>query len=959
MSESYRQKAEENLTEIVLGLGLMVMIGALGASATLFDGGDTEEGPVAEYRFDTGADDVAYDTEGNNDGTVNGAEWTSGLSGKDLSFDGNNDYVQTSYGGDPSQASLSAWVKTDSSMQNNFGSIISSYGAQAGGRSYAMLSNGNGGIRFHTSSTSVDSSRNLNSGEWYHVVSTWDGNTGKIYINGELDTSSSSLSSGSNNIDWEIGRSPRGTNYFDGEVDEARIYSRPLNASRVRALYEAGSHKIGPGGDKPESLIQELEFQGENSTDVYDTSGNENHARAQGNAEQAKTLDCKVGRCYRFDGSSSTGLDMEDVWSDHTKSRTFMFWFKEAEQGASTDDRIISQGCSEWFCLVDKGQDQISLLYDGGGGNNVQFPVDQDSWHHASIVFDESTADLRFYLDGKKELETSYGSSWSHSTRPVVLGGNTGGTDDISGNHWEGVIDQVGVFNESLTDTEIWKLYTYGRDQDLSTKGPVARYPIQSRSSPLTDVSGEGNDGNLSLLGEVGSFNSSDGEWKRIRFERDYENPVVVGTSNTLNGEPALSFEAKQVLPGSAKLRLCESEGESTEGCDTHGTEKSSYMVVSASATEDIPGIESGTVNIDGDIDSKTELVSYSESFGSAPNVMANVNSDNGRNPVEARVTSFSGSNFRVGICYQNSTDGCDSSHVTEEIGYVALEPGNLPFQETAETGKTGNSVSDSSFTPQSFSNTYQDPAAVVSTVSNDGGEDASIDEAGNLDSTSIEVRYCEIENGDTCDSHPSENVAWFVAEEGLLTYTNGNFPRYTKTTFRRALSFDGTDDSVEVGEPAGLTDGFLQDSVTMTAEVNPDQCTGTHGVLGKSSNGNNDNYRIWLNSDCSVSVYLDGAGGTKTTSQTLETDSWTHIAATYNGTRRKIYLDGKLARSDSASGVIADASGSPFALASRGGDSEFFDGEIAGARVYPYGLSAEQVKGIAKGVGDDVSKAT
>ncbi|MCK4348903.1 MAG: right-handed parallel beta-helix repeat-containing protein, partial [Thermoplasmatales archaeon] len=54
-------------------------------------------GLVACWHFDEGSGSIAYDSSDNdNDGIIHGATWTTGVSGKALSFDGVNDYVEVS-----------------------------------------------------------------------------------------------------------------------------------------------------------------------------------------------------------------------------------------------------------------------------------------------------------------------------------------------------------------------------------------------------------------------------------------------------------------------------------------------------------------------------------------------------------------------------------------------------------------------------------------------------------------------------------------------------------------------------------------------------------------------------------------------------------------------------------------------------------------------------------------------
>jgi len=168
---------------------------------------------------------------------------------------------------------------------------------------------------------------------------------------------------------------------------------------------------------------------------------------------------------------------------------------------------------------------------------------------------------------------------------------------------------------------------------------------------------------------------------------------------------------------------------------------------------------------------SLSRQISFNESFGSTPVVLANVQTTNGTQPVEARVTSTSTDSFDVTICHQDSTDGCDSGHDIETVGWVAFEPGSGPFDEASEIDTTGDSVSDSNWTSQSFPSFSSTPVVVVTTQTKDGDQEPLIDEAKSVTQTSVEVRYCELNSKDDCDLHTSETVGWLAVSEGTLSF--------------------------------------------------------------------------------------------------------------------------------------------------------------------------------------------
>ena len=82
----------------------------------------------------------------------------------------------------------------------------------------------------------------LTTGVWYQIAGTFDGSTVKTYVNGVLDrqvSASGILSSTTYAID--LGKTADGTNnYFNGLIDDARVYNRALSAAQLAALYNGG-----------------------------------------------------------------------------------------------------------------------------------------------------------------------------------------------------------------------------------------------------------------------------------------------------------------------------------------------------------------------------------------------------------------------------------------------------------------------------------------------------------------------------------------------------------------------------------------------------------------------------------------------------------------------------------------------------------------------------------------------
>ena len=211
------------------------------------------DGPIAHWKFDEGTGGVAYDSAGDNDGTlVNGPIWTTGILDGALDFDGVKDYVDC--GNDSSlnvssQFSFSVWFNantlpsptTDGAYwllgKDIYGKRSYNFGLwylpDVGARLVAQI-NGNN-IPANGANT------NIKSGTWYHAVVTYDGSDIIYYLNSELDEVASSEDAVVTDEILYIGK--RGyvgyEEYFDGTIDDVRIYDRALSAAEVEELYNS------------------------------------------------------------------------------------------------------------------------------------------------------------------------------------------------------------------------------------------------------------------------------------------------------------------------------------------------------------------------------------------------------------------------------------------------------------------------------------------------------------------------------------------------------------------------------------------------------------------------------------------------------------------------------------------------------------------------------------------------
>lgn len=203
-------------------------------------------GLAAYWSMDEGSGSTAADSSGNgNNGTLSGPVWTAGNRGGALSFDGTNDYVNA---GNPAglkltgAMTLSAWIKIDTVSGN--GRIISKQG-YTGSRGWSLNVEASGVGAFQIASNSsslvtVNTSAALPTGQWVHLAGVYEPGTAlRIYVNGVLSNSNSvsvPAAQYNSNLNVWIGARPSSECYFDGDIDEVRVYNRALSDSEIAAL---------------------------------------------------------------------------------------------------------------------------------------------------------------------------------------------------------------------------------------------------------------------------------------------------------------------------------------------------------------------------------------------------------------------------------------------------------------------------------------------------------------------------------------------------------------------------------------------------------------------------------------------------------------------------------------------------------------------------------------------------
>lgn len=187
-------------------------------------------------------DRSAYD----NHGTINGPTETTGLWGTALDFtQSNSDHIITNeptLSGDP-VATLSVWAKASTTNQTDWTGILSLGTNQSTNTTFTINVEGSGNnIAVHTWGNST-ADIPLDDTNWHHYVgiNTGEG-TQKFYYDGEfigsMDNTLSIPSEPSVIGARKYAVEDNNSRFWEGKIQDARIYNRVLSEDEINALYQ-------------------------------------------------------------------------------------------------------------------------------------------------------------------------------------------------------------------------------------------------------------------------------------------------------------------------------------------------------------------------------------------------------------------------------------------------------------------------------------------------------------------------------------------------------------------------------------------------------------------------------------------------------------------------------------------------------------------------------------------------
>ena len=419
-------------------------------------------GLVAYYPFNGNANDAV----GTNHGAVNGATLTTDRKGNALnaySFNGGSNYIQIPHSNTfniTGVITISVWINSNSISSQR---IIDK--TTVGGSDAWMADlRPNGQIRFIVANAGSNGQTQAqsdavftNNNQWYHFVVTYDNNNVRFYkdgliINTKIQTGSSINNSnplrfGANSLlngDW-----------FNGKLDDIRIYNRALTDTEVQQLYQAEAPPI----DLNTGLVAYYKMDG----NAQDASGNSNHGTAQNGVTFGTDRFGNAGKAASFDGVDDriTAPHSSSIYFTNSQPYTTSIWFKPI---SNTQSFMILKNAN--YGLQWRGITNTLGFYNGTYHYSTKNNWVLNQWYHITLI-DNGTDKVSLYINGILDK--------ADNQNPSRFGNYSlemGKWEEPNQIFFNGSLDDIRIYDRALSDAEVLTLY------GLENSGEIATIPI-------------------------------------------------------------------------------------------------------------------------------------------------------------------------------------------------------------------------------------------------------------------------------------------------------------------------------------------------------------------------------------------------------------------------------------------------------------------------------------------------
>ena len=911
-------------------------------------------GLVGYWKMEEAGDATRADSSGNgNTLTESTADTVAQAAGK-FGYAGDFELADTEYMTAADSTSLSvtgsltlaAWINPETVSVGTYNILAKWDGSN---ESYRLMQNADEiRIELDASGNYVEtSSSNLAAGTWYHVVGVFDATsaTAKVFING-LEATSSTTGTIPSSTGDDVGVFHLGaedstggaTGYYDGIIDEARVYNRALSPAEVQKLYAWAPGPVG-----------HWKFDENTGTGavLQDSSGNGNTGTLQADVTASDWVPGKHGSSLDFDRTTNDYVTVADSSSLNFQNlgasvSVWVYW-----NGSSTADRFISkaQNNSPYegdFYLQINGQDTQLVIATFRTGSSTNPTVTTTStmpintWTHIAATYDTLTNTEKIYFNGVlQETNTSATNEIGNFTGTLCFASNC----SFVGGAFPGKLDDIRIYNYARTANQVIEDMNGGHPAPGSPVGSATAYWKFDEGYSTTAYDSNQSTGgveNLTLStatsawsnsGKFGkAFYANGARWATIADDNDLDftaseditislwiNSTIASAGNPSATEYIINKPPSGATNGGYAV-YANTSGQICFGIDDDNTSFPEDSVCTSSdvydnAWHNIVAVKSGTSRLDMYLDGKANGTPDT-SISSTVNTLANSST--------------------LVIASEDTTDDTDDFN-----GYVdEMQIFRLAF--TADQIKV------------ELNRGFGQSMGALSTDSTGAATNSDLD------------AYCPPGQGSTCTvpvghwklDENTGTTAFDSSGNGLTGTLQGSGSLWGPGKLGSAGQFNGNAANTSVH----ISDNDLLDmpsAFTIELWVNSTDLSSQSSFVSHEAYQSN-GYMLGVNQGGPAYVFfrIATAGGSNVTETgtTLSTNQWYHIAAVYDGTNMYLYLNGVRSGTQTASSAPITSSTS-FCIGgytNGGSNCNFSDYKVTGriddVRLYNYARTPAQV---------------
>ena len=690
-------------------------------------------------------------------------------------------------------------------------------------------------------------------------------------------------------------------------------------------------------------LVGYWSFNESTSTIAHDYSGNGNNGTLSGSPLPTWVAG-KLGRALQFDGATNYAQTGSTDILDSNYAGTVAFWIKTSTTGyvevfdysnLTTNNAALV----EWD--IDGGQVTMGMKRDAPGNwdNWVwNTTINDNKWHHVVYVAD-GTNPVVVYVDGVPATLSSFNnhgsggasSDWvadsyniSGITNMFVIGAEHRGSD-APNSFFPGSIDEVHIYNRTLSATQVAGLYQSGLAKINSSQSPgtlsqglVGWWTMDGAdtvwSSPTAgteaDRSGNGNTGTLTsmnratspVLGKIG---------QALQFD---------GSSSYINLGNNPSIQRGLPVTISAWMKASDLTALATNDCVVAtGGSLNNYSGATLQFYGNSIETDFGDNGSPGPSNRESKIEPITSNANTWYHVVGVIR---GAGDMNLYVNGAD-----VGGSYSGSGGAIAYSTDPATIGSTAWHNGICP-----------GAIDDVRVYDRALS------ASEVQQLYNVGAGTHVNTSSQNLQNGSTLanglVGMWTFDGGDI-----SGSTIYDLSGNGNNGTNYGAVPAIGK--LGQAMSFNGSTSYIDAGTASSLRPSQF----TVTAWVYPtgNSGNGYQGILSDSVWGDYYGYSLNVNGTLKLFAEVQSSSATSdTTPYQLTLNTWYYVTETYTSSALIVYVNGTQVAQVSSPAAIAYEAGDSFSVGTFAGSPPaggHFNGKVDDVRVYNRALSASEVQ--------------